>query len=61
MPNKSSINEKQKYHTVEATPTCNRKIVIEAKSIPLTHIYITAHFRGLVQKLLIQGCGIKLV
>ena len=34
----------QKYHTVRKSNTKTQK---EAKSIPLTHIYMTVHFHGL--------------
>ena len=41
-----------KYHTVRTVQTSIRKTVVkEAKWIPLTHIYITTHFHGLVQTL----------
>ena len=36
-----------KYHTVGTFPKSNPKIVeIDAISIPVTHIYITAHYPG---------------
>jgi hypothetical protein len=31
------------YHTVGTVPKSNRKIVEKATSIPITHIYMTAH------------------
>jgi hypothetical protein len=35
----------KKYHTVETVQNSNRNIAeTETKSIPLTHIYMTAHF-----------------
>jgi hypothetical protein len=42
----------QKCDTIGTVPKLNRKIVeIEAKSIPLKCIYMTAHIHGLVQAL----------
>ena len=44
------LNEAKKDHTVGTVLKSHRKMVLtEAKSIPLTHIYmyITAHFPGL--------------
>jgi hypothetical protein len=38
---------------------CNRNIVDQAKSIPLTQKYMTAHFPGLVQALQQKGVGVK--
>ena len=38
------------YHTVGTVPKSNREIVeTEAKSTPLTHIYMTSHIPALVQ------------
>jgi hypothetical protein len=37
-------NEKKKYLTVETIPKSIEKLYKDAKSIPLTHIYITAHW-----------------
>jgi len=43
-------NEKKKYHTVVTIPKPNGiNVEREAKSIPLTHIYMTAHFRSKVE------------
>jgi hypothetical protein len=45
---------KKKYHSYETVPKSNRKITeTDAKLIPLMHIYMTAHFTGLV--LALQG------
>lgn len=42
--------ENAKYHTVETFVISNRKFVeIETKSIPLKHMYMTAHFSDLEQ------------
>ena len=43
-------NEKQKIdYTVKTVPAANQKVVETAtKSLPLTHIYTTAHFTHLV-------------
>jgi hypothetical protein len=42
----------KKYHTVRTVPKSNGNIVeIEAKSTPLTHLYMTTHSPGLVQTL----------
>jgi hypothetical protein len=43
--------KRKKYHPVEIVPKSNRKIVKQAKSIPLKHKYMTGHFSGLVQTL----------
>jgi len=40
--------ENTKYQTVGTIPKSNRQIV-DAKSIPITHMYMTAHFICLVQ------------
>ena len=41
---------KKKYHTVGAIPKSNWKIVdTDAKSMHITHIYMTAQFPGLVK------------
>jgi hypothetical protein len=46
-----SLNAKY-YHTVRIVPKSQRKIVERgAQSIPLTHIYITVHSPGLIQRL----------
>jgi len=42
---------KNKYHTIGTVSKYNRKIAKEANSILLTHKYMTAHIRGLVQTL----------
>jgi hypothetical protein len=39
----------EKYHTVRTFPKSYRKLQKEAKSIPLTHKYMTAHFPGMAQ------------
>ena len=52
----------KKYHTVRTVLKSNIKIVKkkeEAKLIPLTHIYMTAHFLGMVQAL--KSGGVNLV
>ena len=41
----------KKCYTVGKVPTSNRKISERGKSIPLTHLYMTAHFSDLVQAL----------
>ena len=42
--------KKKHYHIVGTVPKSNREVVeTEAKKIPLTHIYMTSHFPGLVQ------------
>ena len=38
----------KKYHTVETLPT-SRRMIVEAKSIPLRHKYLTTDSPGLVQ------------
>jgi len=41
--------EKKKYHAAGTVPKSNRKIVeTETKSIPITHIYMTADLSTLV-------------
>ena len=43
----------KQYHTIRTVIKSNRKIVkTEGKLILLTHIYMIAHFPGLVQALL---------
>jgi len=49
----------KKYHTAGRFPKSNRKIVKEAKSIPLTHKYMTAHFPDLVQALQSKVAGLN--
>jgi len=48
MPEKKKMKN-EKYYTIRTVPKFNWKIVLvtQAKSIPLTHIYKTAHCSGI--------------
>jgi len=50
----------EKYLIVRTVPKSSKKIVeIEAKWIPLTHIYMTAHIHVLVKALQYKVAGLN--
>jgi len=51
--------ENKKYYAIRIVSKSNKKIVERAKSIHLTHIYMTTHFPGLVQVLQEKVMGLS--
>ena len=46
----------QKYNTARTVPNLHKRIVVtEVKSVPLTYIFMTTHFQGLVQTIKVSG------